>query len=335
MTEVGGRVQPDSPGRGPGRVVVLGATGFVGRHVGAALEAAGHEILAVARRPLKTPPSWRFYPLDLVNGDPYVLTEIVEEERPVAVVNAAGEVWSSSPSRMRLGNQLLVDRMLTALTAARHRPRLVHLGSVHEYAPQREDVWLTECSPTEPTTDYGRTKLLGTRSVLEAARAGKAQAVVLRLSNVIGAGTPAGSLLGHVAGQLLATRPTEGPAEVRVSPLRSRRDFVDARDVSQAVVAALRTPAASGRVVNVASGVSQHVRHMVDLLITISGRPARLVERLGAGSRPATGTDWMGVDVSAARSVLGWAPRHTAGGMVNDLWRAACERTEHTAEWLR
>ena len=34
-------------GQQPGRVVVTGAAGFIGRHLAAALETAGHEVLGV------------------------------------------------------------------------------------------------------------------------------------------------------------------------------------------------------------------------------------------------------------------------------------------------
>jgi dTDP-6-deoxy-L-talose 4-dehydrogenase [NAD(P)+] len=157
-------------------------------------------------------------------------------------------------------------------------------------------------------------------------RAGDADAVVLRLSNVIGAGTPRASLLGQVAAQLLSGGRDGAPARIRVSPLRSSRDFVDAQDVTRAVVAALRVPDASGRVLNIASGTSQHVRDMVGLLLAISGRPATLVERGAPELRPAADNGWTGVDVSAARAVLGWEPRRTPRDMVEDLWQAAAQQ---------
>jgi dTDP-6-deoxy-L-talose 4-dehydrogenase [NAD(P)+] len=312
-------------------VLLLGATGFVGRHTGTALERAGYEVLAVARHPRKTPASWRFHPMDLAGAGTGALVELIDEARPEAVVNAAGEVWSPTADRMHHSNELLVDRLLAALAAAGPRPRLVQLGSVHEYSPQPRGVWLTESSPEEPATGYGRSKLHGTRAVQRAVAAGTTDAVVLRLSNVIGAGTPQGSLLGQVAAQLLEGSAGGRTAEVRVSPLRSSRDFVDAQDVARAVVAALRSPGADGRVVNVASGVSQPVRDMVDLLISLSGRSARLVERPVTQSRSLTDADWMAVDVSAARTVLGWQPRRTPRDMVQDLWHAVAEQQDGPA----
>lgn len=332
MPEVGALGRPGGADGKSGRVLLLGATGFVGRHVGTALERAGYEVLAVARHPRKTPASWRFHPMDLADAEPRALVELIDEAHPEAVVNAAGEVWSPTADRMRHSNQLLVERLLAALAAAGPRPRLVQLGSVHEYSPQPRGVWLTESSPEVPATGYGQSKLYGTRAVLRAVGAGAADAVVLRLSNVIGAGTPQGSLLGQVATQLLEGTAEGRTAEVRVSPLRSNRDFVDAQDVSRAVVAALRSPGATGRVVNVASGASQPVRDMVDLLISISGRPARLVERPVAQSRSLKDADWMAVEVSTARTVLGWQPHRTPRDMVQDLWRAAEEQQDGSVD---
>ncbi|MDX5566870.1 NAD-dependent epimerase/dehydratase family protein, partial [Streptomyces sp. ID05-04B] len=46
MPEVGALGRPDGADGSSGRVLVLGATGFVGRHVGVALERAGYEVLA-------------------------------------------------------------------------------------------------------------------------------------------------------------------------------------------------------------------------------------------------------------------------------------------------
>jgi nucleoside-diphosphate-sugar epimerase len=127
MTEVGTRGPLDRPAGKSGRVIVLGATGFVGRHASAALEAAGGEVLAVARRPGKMSASRAFHPIDLVADGPQELVRLIDAERPAVVINAAGVAWSPSAARLRQGNQLLVDRLLAALDAADWRPRLVHI----------------------------------------------------------------------------------------------------------------------------------------------------------------------------------------------------------------
>ncbi|WP_063785063.1 NAD(P)-dependent oxidoreductase [Streptomyces sp. TP-A0356] len=303
----------------PSRVVILGATGFVGRHVGAAFQAGGHQVLAVARRPAKIPASWRFFPADLANDGRDELLRLMDAERPVAIVNAAGAAWSSSEGPLREGNLLLVEQVLAALDAASCRPRLVHLGSMHEYEPQPVGTALDERVPTRPVTAYGASKLLGSRAVLEAAASGRADAVVLRLSNVIGTGTPTTSLLGSVAQQLRKAAQTREPAVVRLSPLRASRDFVDARDTADAIVAAALGPV-GGQVINIGRGEATHVRVLVDLLIAASGMTVQVVENPGSAPRPSADPDWMRVDISAARELLGWSPRRGLEDAVRELW---------------
>lgn len=319
----------DTPGTagGPGgaarRVVVLGGSGFVGRHVAAAVRASGAEPLLVARRPLGDGPE-RSFPMDLAGDGPDGLARLLDTERPYAVVNAAGAAWSRVPETMDRGNHLLVETVLSALATAAWRPRLVQLGSVFEYAPPTPGTTLDERAPTRPTTPYGWSKLRGTQAVLAATEAGRADAVVLRLSNAIGAGTPASSLLGRVATQLHAAG-ADVEAEVRVSPLLASRDFVDVRDVADAALAAASRPAA-GQIVNIGRGEAVPVRTMVERLIAASGRRARIIESDTAGVRPQSGLDWIQVETETARRLLGWTPQHSLDSAVRDLWRAATGR---------
>ncbi|MFE3329598.1 NAD-dependent epimerase/dehydratase family protein [Streptomyces sp. NPDC059176] len=309
---------PDVPVR---RVVVLGASGFIGRQVSAAVRAAGGEPLHVARRPFGTGAA-HCVPLDLVGDGPYALSRLLDTERPDAVVNAAGAVWSRAQETMRQANHTLVETVLAAIAAASWRPRLVHLGSVFEYAPPPPGTALDEQAPTRPTTPYGQSKLRGTQAVLAASGEGRADAVVLRLSNVIGAGTSPSSLLGQVAAQLRAADAGQ-EAVVRVSPLRASRDFVDVRDTADAVLAAASLPV-DGQVINVGRGEAVPVRTMVERLIEASGRPARIVEGAGAGVRTHTGLDWMQVATDTAQRLLGWSARHSLDSSARELWREAC-----------
>ncbi|MFE2230209.1 NAD-dependent epimerase/dehydratase family protein [Streptomyces kronopolitis] len=307
------------PDRAVRRVVVLGASGFIGRQVSAAVRAAGGEPLLVARRPFTADPA-HCVPLDLIGDGPYALSRLLDTERPDAVVNAAGAVWSRAQETMRQANHTLVETVLAALAAASWRPRLVHLGSVFEYAPPTPGTALDEQAPTRPTTPYGQSKLRGTEAVLAASGEGRADAVVLRLSNVIGAGTSPSSLLGQVAAQLHAADAGQ-EAVVRVSPLRASRDFVDVRDTADAVLAAAALPV-DGQVINIGRGEAVPVRTMVERLITASGKPARIVEGAGSGVRTDTGLDWMQVATGTARRVLGWSARHGLDSSARELWRA-------------
>ncbi|MET8905702.1 NAD(P)-dependent oxidoreductase, partial [Streptomyces sp. NPDC004538] len=301
------------------RVVVLGATGFVGRHITRACAAAGHEVLEVSRSPSPAPHG-RAVPLDLATATTAQLAGFAAAHRPEVVVNAAGSVWQTNDALMRELNDAFVHRLVTALAQHAAPVRLVHLGTVHEYGPAPAGVPLTEARTPAPAGVYGRTKLRGTRWVLGAARDGL-DAVALRVANACGPGAPPQSLLGKAAAQLARRAAQPGaPAELRLSALTARRDFVDVRDVAAAAMAAAFAPreAVQGRVINVGRGQAVAVRSLVERLVELSGPAVRLVE-----DEPPDGTrgpaQWQQTDITLARRLLGWCPTRTLDTSLRDL----------------
>jgi nucleoside-diphosphate-sugar epimerase len=295
------------------QVMVLGGTGFLGSHVCEAFHTAGFRVLSVSRREVREPGSVRSVSLDLAEAGVAELGALFAEAEPDVVVNAAGMVWRATEPQMQALNADFVDRLVAALSAAPGKPRLIQLGSAHEYGPSPAGTATAEDQAPAPVSVYGRTKLLGTQAVLRAVRTTGLDAVVLRIANVSGPGAPTDSLPGTVAhriADLAATTDSGGrPPQLRLAPLRAWRDFVDVRDVADAVLAAALAPAAevTGQVLNVASGVAVHVRDLVDRLIALAGLPVQVVEEQG-GSTLRTDLEWQRLDVSRARTVLGWQP---------------------------
>lgn len=312
-----------TPVGGHARVVVLGGTGFVGRHVCAAFRSEDSDVVAVSRHASPVPPGARPLALDLCATPPEELARALTDGRPAVVVNAAGAVWAASDRQMATANVELVRCLIDALRRVGPRVRLIHLGSVNEYAPAHDGLPVDETTPTHPTTEYGRTKLRGTELVLDAARRGDIDALVLRMANIAGPGSPPASLLGRVAHQLRLASQEGRTADIRLTPLRAERDFVDASDAAAAVLAAAAS-AIGARVVNIGSGRAVAVRSLVELLIKVSGVPAQVVEQpvalLGdaAGAAP---PERLEVDTRLARRLLGWAPRRRLEDAVADLWR--------------
>jgi NDP-hexose 4-ketoreductase len=288
------------------RAVVLGGGGFVGAPVTDALVEAGADVLVVSRGAARRPGA-RSAAMDLETGD---LTGLLAAQRPQLVVNAVGEPWCPDPARLARLNVTVVERVIKALPA---RARLVQIGTIHEYGVPPPGRPITEATPPAPTTPYGRTKAAATRAVLDAARAGRIDAVVLRVANVLGPRPVAGSLLGLVLEQLCAGE------SVRVARLDGARDYVDVRDVAAAVLAAATAPPGAG-VVNIGRGELVPLRQLVRRLIEVSGRPAALEENTAAGAPPSAGARMQPLDISRARHRLGWAPRHDLTDSLRLIW---------------
>lgn len=308
----------------PARVVVLGGTGFVGRHAAAAFAAGGRDVL-VAGRHAPSAPGPPFVAMDLSAGPPDAIAAALGAYRPDVVVNAVGANWNATRDAMRRSNADATLTLLAALARMPARPRLVHLGSVLEYGPVPAGTVLDERARERPAGPAGRTKLAATRAVRDAFAAGAAGGLVLRLPNVAGPGAPAASLAGAVAAELAAARAAGRTAVLALGPLRDRRDYVDVRDVADAVVAAASS-AADGLVLNLGSGRATPVRALVDLLVDVSGVPAAVTERPPpaagtATAQPRDDVPWIRVDAARARAVLGWRPRRSLRDSMRDLWR--------------
>ncbi|GAA2704205.1 NAD-dependent epimerase/dehydratase family protein [Micromonospora olivasterospora] len=287
-------------------VLLFGATGFLGGHVRAAL---------AAELPLVCPSRPE---CDLEGATSDELAALIRAVRPAAVVNCAGRATGTAEELLR-ANALVAAKLVDAVAEAAPAARLVRLGSAAEYGRVPLGSAVGEDCPADPVAAYGVSQLAATRLVELAARDRRVDAVVLRVFNPVGPGTPRSTLLGGVAAQL-ARCPAGGV--LRTGPLDVRRDFVDVRDVAAAVAAALRVPPSGPRVFNVASGRAVPVRDAVRLLADAAGFTGWVREDGRPPARSAT-VGWMCGDVRRAAAHLGWTPRHDLADSIKALWAGA------------
>ncbi|GAB7042987.1 MULTISPECIES: NAD-dependent epimerase/dehydratase family protein [Catenuloplanes] len=307
-----------------GRVVVVGGTGFLGRQVVKDLVAAGRDVLVLARRAPAATAGFRFRAVDVSGAGAAELAAVLATERPGTVVNATGGKWGLSGRGLQASCVGATEAILTALAATSLAPRFVHLGSVLEYGLVAPDTPGATQRSSRSVSEYDRFKLTATEAVLAAAAAGTVDAVVLRLANVTGPGVPPASLLGLVAGALVTAAERGGHATIELTALDSRRDYVDVRDVSEAIQAAIRVPGVTSPI-PIGRGESVPVRTLVTTLIEISGVPATVCE-LPAPDPAGAAEDWTLADLRPARDQLGWAPRRTLPEALRALWHDALER---------
>jgi NDP-hexose 4-ketoreductase len=297
------------------RLMVIGASGFLGRHVWLQARAAGMEVVTAGRSPL--PGSPRHRPADLAGEDPARIASMLAEVAPGAVVNCAGAT-AGAPGALAAANVNGTYTLVTAMLLAGLPARLVHLGSAAEYGRAEPGVPVAEGAPARPAGVYGATKLAGTRLV-ELARTAGLDGVVLRVFNPVGPGAPQSSLPGRLAAELHRAR-ADGTG-VRVGPLDTVRDFVDARDVADAVLAAATAPALPHPVINIGSGRWVPVRAMVKELVAASGSTVTVHEDAPGPGRSAD-IPWQQADITRALEDLAWRPRRGLTVSLADLWEA-------------
>ncbi|WDZ83468.1 NAD-dependent epimerase/dehydratase family protein [Micromonospora cathayae] len=303
-------------------IAVLGGTGWVGRHLCALLAEEGHRVLAVARNPVRHRGGPGFRALDLDTATTATIADLLYAERIGVVVNAtdganATDGWDRSPAELACVNVDAVHRLLAAVTRLPWTPRLVHIGTIHEYGPVPPGTAVDEATPPRPATAYARTKLAGSQAVLDASARGAVDGIVLRLTNVCGPYPSPVSFPGKLL-DLLRDAAAGRTAELTVTG--DRRDFVDVRDVAEATARAVRSPVA-GCAVNIGQGVAVEIRDLVTHLIDVAELPAAAV---AVRERPVSGFggDWIQSDIRLARRLLGWRPRFGLRESLRDMWVA-------------
>lgn len=207
-------------------VLVLGASGFVGRHAATGLQAAGHHVLAGVRRPGAAPPGVQARQADA--ADPASMAAAMDGV--AAVVNCV----AAAPDTMVHATRVLCE-------AAGPGRRIVHLSSMAVYGDATGLV--DEDAPLTPTGEYGEAKAESERIVRGHVAAG-GDAVMLRPGCIHGPGSE--QWTARIARLLRAGRlgdlGADGDGMCNLSA---------ASDVVAAIVAAVRTPGLSGQAFNV------------------------------------------------------------------------------------
>lgn len=304
------------------KVLVTGATGFVGRVLVPHLLAAGHEVRAASRSAqlaTRTGLEVVSHP-DLAEAfDWHGLVDGVD-----AVVHLAGIAHTRGVTDAGYDavNHQATARLAAA--AAAGSARLVFVSSIKAQSGAASSHVLSESDDPRPEDAYGRSKLAAERAVQ---RAGGAH-TILRPVLVHGPGVK-GNLRSLV-------RLASIPAPLPLGSFTAPRSLVAVSDLCRAVEIALSSPATLDRVFVVAHPVPTSLAELVTAMRAAMGRPAHLlpapVGLLERGLRLADRGDvWdrvggaMVVDPSRLLAA-GWQPRVDVAQGMGELVRAAALR---------
>jgi len=267
----------------PHRVLLTGATGFVGSHAAPAFVHAGVATRALVRSAARARPLEPFG-VELVHGT-------LEDEAALAaacdgvdtVVHLAALTHARSEVEYETANVAGTRRLLDAAINA-GATRFICLSSLAAVGPAEGGRGVTAEDPPRPLTQYGRSKLAGERVCMEAA--GRIEVVILRAPAVYG---PRDTDLFHFF--RLARR---GVIPVPTGPARLLQ-MVHVEDLSRALVLAARAPAAAG-VYHIAEAqtytwgdVGRAVGDAVGRRVRVRKAPAALLAGLAAVSETSAG----------------------------------------------
>jgi GDP-4-dehydro-6-deoxy-D-mannose reductase len=307
------------------RVLVTGASGFVGRHLLDALRAGGHETIA-AGGPRDSAP---FVPLDIL--DAAAVRRVVDDAAPDAIIHLAGQAFVPQSLTDPLGtlgvNATGTAHVLEAARAYRDRTkaplRMLAVSSAEVYGIQRpERMPLDENAVAHPANPYAASKHAAEIYALSWARAFGLDVLVARPFNHIGPGQDTRFVVPSFARQL-AEIAAGAPPVLKVGNLEAQRDFLDVRDVC-AAYALLVANARRGEVYNICSGRPVAIREVLRQLITIAHVPVEVrddPERMRPSDLPI-----LSGDPTKLRAATGWEPSFTLAASLRDIYADAQER---------
>jgi nucleoside-diphosphate-sugar epimerase len=138
-------------------ILITGATGFIGRHLTAALSKT-HSVRCLSRKTSDNK-TLRDYNVDIAYGDLLVKESLGPALAGIDLVyHLAGEVYSRRKQDYYEGNVLATHNLLEACKE-KGTKRIIFLSSVGVFKPATPNALLTEESECKPMTIYGKTKL--------------------------------------------------------------------------------------------------------------------------------------------------------------------------------
>ncbi|MDA0674973.1 MAG: NAD-dependent epimerase/dehydratase family protein [Proteobacteria bacterium] len=299
------------------RVLVTGATGFIGTALVPLLARAGFHVIAALRRPL---PDLRLL------AEPHVVGEIGPSTRwsevlngVSAVVHVAGPAHGRNeggvePSAWQWRGGAIGTRVLAQAAAEAGVRRFVFISSVKAAGERTDGEPWRESDQPAPQDGYGRAKLAGERALMECARNSALEPTILRPPLVHGPGVK--------ANVLALLRCMQAGIPLPLADIHNRRSIISIHSLVDAVMTVLIHPRAAGQTYYVRDGdlstfeIAHALARGAGLTPKFYRAPPPFLrfaaQMIGRGEVAARLLDSLVVNDDKIRLGLGWMPRTDA-----------------------
>ena len=285
------------------RLLITGASGFVGAKTLELALAAGHEVAAPVRpqSPARRLAGFagRYQRLSLDLNDRASLTAALADFRPEAIIHVA---WAGVGNAARFDQCQITENIdaacgLVEAGAAAGCTAFIGTGSQGEYGAGSA---MCEDALAQPTTLYGAAKVAALYLTRQLAAQSGMRHAWLRLFSTYGPGDNDGWLIPSLITQMLrGTRP-------QTTLGTQYWDWLYIDDVARGLLAAATTPTASG-VFNLGSGEPVQVRAAVEAIRDLAAPGMELV--FGEIPFRPDQVMHMQANIERLKAATGWAPQ--------------------------
>jgi len=302
------------------RILITGATGFVGQHLVRLLVSRKHDVFGTYLSP---PGQWTL-DAELLScdvRDAHSVRRIVHRTRPHGIYHLAG---LSSPAQSLEQTREVYETNFwgtyNLLEAARQlvpKARILIVGSGQCYGSVGNGKALTESVAFAPPNPYALSKAAADMLAGQYYLRFGLNVVRARPFNHTGPGQQPGFVCSDYARRIAAIEVRNERALLRVRDTSARRDFTDVRDVVRAYELLVEKGKA-GEAYNVASGRSISVKEIISILASFCSRPVRISDKRRRLDRD-NASNLYGSSLKLMRAT-GWKPRYNMSQTLRDLF---------------
>lgn len=289
------------------KILISGATGFIGANLARKSLEAGNEVYIISRA---ASDKWRIsdilkilheFSVDLLDYER--LESVICEIKPEIIFHTA--IYGGYPFQKNINKTIQTNFIGTAnLIEACSKigfENFVNTGSSSEYG--QKNAPMKERDSLDPDNIYGASKAGATLFCRTKSKFEKLPITTLRLFSPYGYYEESSRLVPSV---ILSCLKKENPM---LSSPESVRDFVFIDDVIDAYFAAAKTPNVVGEIFNIGGGRQSSIKEVVNKILGLM--ESDIEPQWGSIPERSNEPKIWQADISKARTILNWQPKHS------------------------
>ena len=315
------------------KYLITGITGFLGPHLANKLVAEGHEVYGLVRINMGRENDLR----DIISDDVFSklkfvysdlcnyrkLLGIFKEEKFDGIFHLAAQTHPPTSFTDPIGtwewNVMGSVNLMTAMMDTQPDCKFLFCSTVEVYGNEGIDGRkLNEDDKFLPANPYGASKAAIDMYIQERMKNKQMNAVIVRPFCFTGPRRGASFSISSDAIQIARMVLGKQEKVLRIGNLDTIRAVTDVRDIANAFFLVMTSPNTSGKVYNVCGGVPLKMRYYTDKLLELSGI-TDVEQRIDQKLWRPIDIQYQDGDATRIREELGWEPKYTIDGTLNDL----------------
>lgn len=234
------------------KILITGSNGFLGQNLISLIKQkySHWKITGIDNNP-KSAHEYNFIQIDFQSSVDW--NKYLGDITPDYIIHAVGVFRTNNNNMMFQVNTSGFFQFIEAIRLSEYNPKMIVIGSSAEYRlPKQDENPIDENYPLSPASLYGLTKKWQEEIGLYYNKTYGMNIICTRPSNFIGKGISSQLLPGYLA-NLFKQNKTEIP--IKISSLNTVRDYIDVRDVCDALLGLLNCSKCKNEIFNISSSI--------------------------------------------------------------------------------